>query len=304
MQYIPHQGFEDYHFADLQQGEGLLLIGSFAHAIRGEAKVLLEKIYEIWFDTMTWENYGGTPQINFSVQDTSFSLWIWRASASKEALRQLINEIKRSPLQLTEVYISKRYVLQDGSQGDVINPPHIPIQEVYLDPTQWWEAGFNTQFSAPMSEPINMPQSTAIYKDQKIFELKDSRLFLPDVRVVYGVAGANYISPSKYCATVMDVIKQHFKTYFNELPTLTNRHGKSDKVDLLFNNHRLGYAFYVPRQQMVANYSTSFRFREYEMMLSLRDAINHLHLSPTIHWTKDKAYLINLWEKWVYEQTK
>ncbi len=298
---IPEAGINHANFERLAKNECIDMMFNFAYYLDEDAAALLDKLLNLWINKTNWKEAGGKPVFITEIQENILHLAITNVRSPQKAIRMLVFELQRVPLGLESVYFCGRKVSRKGRMEEVLQEPLTANQVVYNDEQAWWDASFDWEKAPPISEQVERVIATTADGQSQLMEKRGMRLYLDDCRIVYGTAGAEVFSRNNYCTSIATYLTQLFGKYFHGFPPkLLNKYGDPDHVDLLIRQGRQGYRFRLEPALLTVNYPKTFRFKEYELMLLLREAIQTLHLSPVIHWTRDEYYEINLWESWVY----
>jgi hypothetical protein len=201
----------------------------------------------------------------------------------------------------------------DGDRDAIVRSmdPRARPQVEYDDPRDWWRACFDLEAPPPMSED----RVELAYDDNAILEVGETTyaerrglpLHVPDVRICYGLADVVFEEDDPPrggdVARALDgALDHHFRGGDEALrrPSHYNRlleHGAP--LDRIRAGSRVGYscAFTaVDLREFLHDHL--FRYREYELMLALRDAVRALGLEPVICWRRFRGrYVVQMWER-------
>ena len=219
------------------------------------------------------------------------------------AVDTLIQAYSAAEIPLQEVLLIPRTVDQDGRRGEALADPRMPAIEDPPDEAAFWRAVFDTTRPTPPSEdPDGMLSMAAFSKGTKAFELRAMPLYLTDVRIAYGTPRIDVLDADPRSTQVGQVLREKLTQRFvGQVPEFVNNKGEAHQVIRVGHDKRIGYSFAIRRSAeamapLVARYPSSFRFREYELMLALRDTVQSLDLEPVILWLRGDSYIFNLWE--------
>lgn len=175
-------------------------------------------------------------------------------------------------------------------------PTFIPLPED--DDDALWRASFDQTPLAPLPEEAD----PCDYYDPD--EMREIRLpiYDPDVKVICGiVTEVDDLEWEPRATEVARAVIAALDTRFNgAAPQIWNKASEGNgPVDRIEREGRRGYGFAVQMNDdaMFRTYPGAVRFREYELVMALCDAVKALHLEPVVHWTRYDPYIINLWER-------
>lgn len=219
------------------------------------------------------------------------------------AVDTLIQAYRAAEIPLQEVLLIPRTVDEDGRRGEALADPRMPAIEDPADEAAFWRAVFDSTRPTPPSEdPDGMLSMAAFSKGTKAFELRAMPLYLTDVRIVYGTPRVDVFDADPRSTQVGQILREKLNQRFvGQVPEFVNNRGEAHQVMRVGHDKRIGYSFAIRRSAeatapLVARYPSSFRFREYELMLALRDTAQSLDLDPVILWLRGDSYIFNLWE--------
>ena len=210
---------------------------------------------------------------------------------------------RAAEIPLQEVLLIPRTVDKDGRRGEALADPGMPAIEDPADEAAFWRAVFGSKLPAPPSEdPHGMFSMVAFSKGTRAFELRAMPLYLTDVRIVYGTPRVDVFDADPRSTQVGQVLREKLNQRFvGQVPEFVNNKGEAHQVMRVGHDKRIGYSFAIRRSAeamapLMAQYPSSVRFREYELMLALRDTGQLLDLEPVILWLRGDSYIFNLWE--------
>ncbi|NOU33126.1 MAG: hypothetical protein HOO96_34945 [Polyangiaceae bacterium] len=164
----------------------------------------------------------------------------------------------------------------------------------------FWRASFDaTRPAPPFLDPQGMFSVLTLNDGGMVTERRSLLPYAPKLRVGYGLVNVDDRPAEDRDRQVSDGIRRAFEGSFpaGARPPLLNAAGEEDGTcDCISAYGRRGWRFAVDREAMLALYPFDFRYREYELLAGLADAIAALGLAPVIHWDRGGVYLINLWE--------
>ena len=204
--------------------------------------------------------------------------------------------------------------------------PSARRQVEYDDPGEWWRACFDTSAPPPLSED----RAELAKDDDALLEVgattfaehRGVPLHVPGMRICYGLGEVAYDEPGhersplrspppeeeegihrghEVARVLGAALDQRFHVGDAESrPAHYNRLRQPDApFDRIRVGDRIGYssAFRAPDLREFLH-DHLFRYREYELMLAVRDAVGALDLEPVACWRRfNGRYVLQLWER-------
>ena len=300
---VPREGARHPAFDDLSKKDAVQLLLRFEQRkVAPRKQQTLVAQVQRWATSTDWHAAGG--QAAFAPIElgpdcaTVTFIGTTRPAAAIDALLQ---ELRASPQPLREAVIMRRRVGRGSKLGAVLGPA-LPKQRGYKSEGAWWRASFDPKATPPLTEdPAGMFSVVQSESGDRLMELRPVALALPGVRIVYGLAdGIDYPRPSQRAVEVTKVVTTALRDAFGGAsPRLYNADAQPGRpFERIAKDDRRGYVFAISREdEMFALYPRCFRYREYELMCGLVDAIGKLRLEPVIHWLRDHCFMVNLWER-------
>ncbi|MEM7351043.1 MAG: hypothetical protein AAF657_09575, partial [Acidobacteriota bacterium] len=134
------------------------------------------------------------------------------------------------------------------------------------------------------------------------YEIRGIPMFFEDVRIVYGTPKVDFLEADGRSLRVAQVVRRNLRQNFPDAvsPTFIDTSGTPNRVSKMKREGRTGYSFAIRRETdvtpFVVQYPEGFRYREYELLTGIRNAVGELDLEPVIFWHRSSLYVINLWE--------
>ena len=182
--------------------------------------------------------------------------------------------------------------------GDGLDPRAPSFDPEPEDDDALWSAAFGSTHPPTLPEEID----PCDYYDPD--EMSEIRLPIWDssVKIVYGIVNdVEDLEWEPRATEVARVVLAALKDRFGgRAPQLWNKSSEADgPVDRIERDGRKGYGFAVQMNDdaMFRTYPGAVRFREYELVLALCDAVRALDLEPVVQWTRYDPYIVNLWER-------
>ncbi|HET6584363.1 MAG TPA: hypothetical protein VFG69_12965 [Nannocystaceae bacterium] len=165
----------------------------------------------------------------------------------------------------------------------------------------FWRSSFDAaRPTPPVLDPAGMFSMIQLDDGSMVSERRCMMPLLPGIRVGYGLVDVEDREVDERAREVGDTVRRCLDAAFpaGSRPPVFNREADPDGVvDPIAAHGRSGYAFALQREGMIAPYPGTFRYREYELLSGLANAVKELALAPVIHWSRDEVYIVNLWEK-------
>ena len=201
----------------------------------------------------------------------------------------------------------------DGDRDALVRgmDPSARPQVEYDDPEEWWRACFDPSAPPPLSEDraeLARDNNALLEIDRTTFaEQRGLPLHLTQLRICYGLAEARF-DPEEG-ARAADVGRVLQGAIGERLcagdgaiappATYNLRRETGAPLDRIRAGSRVGYscAFHAADlREFLHNHL--FRFREYELMLAVRDTVRALDLEPVVCWRRfNGRYVLQLWER-------
>lgn len=325
--WLPREGLEHPLFASIPEGHAMTVVMGFAEPLEDERAQALQQAVEAWAGAASWG--GGEPgfAVDFNGQYLSVG-WVGVA-ASREPTRELLARLDASGFEVREIALGVREVDDDGNPGSFLGDDRVDLgADGYADllaadeplPDEdddedegegsqrqralmnaFWRASFDVaRPTPPMLDPAGMFSMIQLEDGAMLSERRCVMPLLPGVRVGYGLVDVEDREADARTREIGEVVRRCLDAAFpaGARPTVFNREAEPDGVvDPIAAHERRGYAFALQREQMIAPYPGTFRYREYELLGGLANAVEELGLAPVIHWSRDEVYIVNLWER-------
>jgi hypothetical protein len=200
----------------------------------------------------------------------------------------------------------------DGDRDALVRgmDPTARPQVEYDDPGEWWRACFDPKAAPPLSEDraeLARDNNALLEIDQTTYaEQRGLPLHLSDLRICYGLGDARLAEPSDRGRDVARVLKTAIGEHFGvgeggaAPPVCYNRLLERDApLDRIQAAGRVGYYCVFHALELREFLHTHlFRYREYELMLAIRDTVRALDLEPVVCWRRvNGRYVLQLWER-------
>jgi hypothetical protein len=203
----------------------------------------------------------------------------------------------------------------DGDRDALVRgmDPSARAQVEYDDPDEWWRACFDPQASPPLSEDraeLARDNDALLEVGRTTYaEHRGLPLHLAEIRICYGLADALFAdAESGRGGDVARVLHAAVEERFCAGDTGAGRPSSYNHLlqtdaplDRVRVGGRRGYtcAFRAADLREFLH-GPLFRYREYELMLAVRDTVRALDLEPVVCWGRfNGRYILQLWERGV-----
>jgi hypothetical protein len=220
---------------------------------------------------------------------------------AERALGLLLDVLARTGTPVARAVFTRHRA--DGDRDALVRgmDPNAQPQVEYDDPREWWRACFDAGAPPPLSEDRAelSRDDNALLEDGRTtyVERRGLPLHLPDLRICYGLGDVTFdISPGdsdvarrgEVARALKGAIAERFGAGAIEPAPACVRAGDRAGYSCAFKADGL-------REFLHDNL---FRYREYELMLAIRDVARALDLEPVVCWRRfDRRYVLQLWER-------
>jgi hypothetical protein len=230
---------------------------------------------------------------------------------AERALALLLDALARTGVPVARVVLTR--LRADGDRDALVRgiEPGARPQVEYDDPRTWWEACFDPGAPPPLSE-----DSAELARDDNALlesgrttyaERRGLPLHVADMRICYGLAEGTFGDvPSTRGNDVARALRTAIEERFGEgdgaagPPAFYDRQCRTGaSLDAVSVAGRAGYscAFQCADLREFLH-DHLFRYREYELMLAVRDAVRALDLESVVCWRRFSGrYVLQLWER-------
>lgn len=231
------------------------------------------------------------------VHENLFHARLGNLADPRAEAQRLLDELTAAGVQIKDSFFARWGWRPDGVMGPR-RDPRAPKESIgfatarqYLD--QLWDPGA----PAPASEIESDLKGGFLAQNQLVLEHRGSPLYFPGCRIGYGVAPCVYAPDDERTEQVRRMVVDCFEDGWGTLfkapgrssarPQPIGRDGEIDQVEKILCGTRVGYMFTVEYVQLLDRPSpTSCRYREYELMEAVIDAIGRLGLVPVVTWQR------------------
>ena len=258
--------------------------------------------------------YGGAAHP--MLQKGPIDVWVEMVSAGSgwiEAVRSQLEPGWKALEAWVKSARAKGATITPGAGGarltlEVDDPrPHLEALQTAIDPAHLVELAFvprELRDPRAPSSAATLPEEVdpcGYYEPDEMVEIRIP-IWDPEVTVRYGIADEVEDLEWEPRATEVarGVLAALSERFGGAPPTLWNKSSEANgPVDRIEREGRQGYGFAIQMNDdaMFRTYPGAVRFREYEMVLAMCDAVKALDLEPVVEWSRFDPYVVNLWER-------
>jgi hypothetical protein len=227
---------------------------------------------------------------------TTWRIAVVGADEPRAAMRSLIEAIEKTGLGVREVVFLRRAIGDDGVPGASTDDPRALETEEVGSEDEFWNASFDrSRKPPPVEDPAGMFSMLSMKDGSMVMELRVS-LHVPDVRVAYGLVEVeDRMRDARVKKLSRRIAAALGESFGGKAPDFYDRAARAGGIDCIKRGDRKGYAFAFQREDLLAGMVGRFRYREYELLMGLREVVLSEKLAPVVHWLRDSVYVVNLW---------
>jgi tetratricopeptide (TPR) repeat protein len=300
---IPDKGPAHHLFKGLPENEGISMFFTYKSDFdEGEFKKA-EKAITSWYKGTDWKSMGTYDEkvrLSPIPYKNGFEVHFMGVRSPRKAMEDAIRRFKTIKPDLVELLILRR-ALDKGCDalGPVVEDPTAPEFKVTESEEEFWSLTFDVKKPIPYPEDAKGMLTVFPMNDgSMVTELRGPITYMPGLRISYGLVNVKELACDDASKRAGQLLQKKLAKYFyREMPDVFNKEGELDgPLDRIEKDGRKGFAFALKRDQLVEPYSKRFRYKEYELFSALGEVIKELGLAPVIHWSRDYAYIVNIWE--------
>jgi hypothetical protein len=317
---VPEEGPYNPIFERLDLSDTLHVTMLFAAPLGDAMLDRVEAIAFDWFAKTSWAAPGeepATPQLEDErLTPTCLHLAITNVTTAKSPVADLIAALEMAKVGLHQVILGRRGPNKMRSTLLSLMDPTATRQTRYDDPRSWWSACFDLSCPPPLSEDLGelfIDENTLLEGKKTTFaEYRGLPLHVAGVRICYGMVDFEF-APDESDRRTLDVTRvfrtaldSRFNGFWREpfegtmRPAPYNLKQQRDgALDRIRRDGRVGYScVFTTRDLREFLHGNVFRYREYELMLALRDTVRALDLEPVVCWRRfTRRYVVQMWER-------
>lgn len=327
---VPREGFAHPVLESIPEDHVLDMVLGFAEPLTPQATEKLKTTVDGWAEALE-RTSEGRAQFRIGFNGQAFTVALFGVERPHPHLDALVPAVKEAGLAPAEIVYGVQEVGAGGEAGSFVEDPRIDMgsesfgelvtpqdradavtvkavragsddgdEDNDAKMLAFWRACFDaTRPAPPFLDPQGMFSVLTLNDGGMVTERRSLLPYAPHLRVGYGLASVDDRPVEERDRQVSEGIRRALEGSFpaGARPPLLNAAGDEDgPCDCIVAYGRRGWRFAVDREAMLALYPFDFRYREYELLAGLADAIAALGLAPVIHWDRGGVYLINLWE--------
>ena len=314
---VPEDGPENPLFARVEKADSIHVTIAFARAL-GDAELdAVERIALGWYRDAEWQ--GTPPQLeNETLVPTCLHLAITGVTTARAPLTTLIDALRRAGVPLHQVILGRFGPDKVRATLLALMDPGAPREARYDDEGAWWRACFDASSAPPLSEDQGelftdenaLIEGVIEGRGTTFAEHRGLPLHVPGMRICYGVGDFQFTEGDRRSMEVTRVFRAALDVRFRGCwpepfegmvrPAAYNVKGQRDgALDRIQKDGKVGYScLFTTRDLREFLHGHVFRYREYELMLALRDTARALDLEAVVCWKRfTRRYVIQLWER-------
>jgi hypothetical protein len=335
---VPAEGLAHRGFANAGVDDAVRATLCFGRTPAKEQIVRIEQTIRNWRELLAFDG-PSEPTTSTWIADYATSVRVEGTADPVGALELLLASLRALDLPI-----------QDATFARFREDPEVPFVEQTMYPGKhavphpddprgatsfpdfdaYMRAAFDSREIPPRSENRQYlraarynPRTESLAFDERVFSL-----YLPDVRICYGVTSGEVVEPDDRTEEIADAVQEALAERFDrakiwvypgnrewEVPTPMTRDG-DEGVEKLVACGRVGYCFGIDASNLLQDVGPDvFRYREPELMEALAAVIRRLGLAPVLTWQRfgdpldvlsypgiahpmnPTTYAINLWER-------
>jgi hypothetical protein len=304
---VPEDGADNPAFIDVEPSDAIHATFLFAPPLADAELDVAERVVLAWFAGAEWG--GALPElVDDALTPTSLHVAVTGVRSARAALSSLVDAFARARLPTSRVVLAR--LRGDGDRAALVRAmdPELAAQVRYVDAGEWWRACFDRSAAPPLSEDA----LALAHDDNAILEVarttfaerRGMPLHVAGLRVCWGLGELGFAEPSERADQVARALGAALRARFGEgsgrpAPVTFDRQARAESVDRIVAGDRTGYSCVVHASELREFlHGHAFRYREHELMLAARDAINALGLEAVVCWRRfTDRYVLQLWEK-------
>jgi hypothetical protein len=228
---------------------------------------------------------------------TTFRIGVVGVDDPRAAMRSLVEAVQKTGFGVREVVFLRRTIDEDGIPGSTVDDPRMLATEDVGSEDEFWSASFDlARTPPPVEDPAGMFSMLQMKDGSMVMELRVS-LHIPDVRVSYGLVEVDDRPSDARSGKLSKRVAGALRSSFGgKPPDFYDREARAGGIDCIARGDRKGYAFAFQRDDLLASMVGRFRYREYELLMAMREVVLGEKLAPVVHWLRDSVYIVNLWQ--------
>ena len=253
-----------------------------------------------WFAAAEWG--GELPTlVDERLTSSCLHVAVTGVRTAERALGYLLEVLARTGVPVARAMFTR--LRADGDRDALVRgmDPSARAQVEYDDPRAWWEACFDESAAPPLSEDraeLARDDNALLETGSTTYvERRGLPLHVRGMRICYGLGETTTeISSDDADGARARTVARVLRKALEERLCASQRDVPLRRVRA---GDRAGYMCTFRASDLREFlHDHLFRYREYELMLALREAIRTLNLEPVVCWRRfDRRYVVQLWER-------
>lgn len=231
------------------------------------------------------------------VHEQLFHVRVGNLADPRSAVRSLIGELTAAGVRVKDSFFARWQWRPDGVMGPYPDPDAPRGVTGFTNAREYLDQLWDLDAEPPASELESDLKGGFFSQDELILEHRGAPLHFPGFRVAYGTAPFREVPADERTEQVRRTLIESFIDGWRTLykapgkghsrPQPLARDGAIDQVDKIECGTRVGYVFSVEAVELLDRPSPSTcRFREYELIEAILDAVTRLGLAPVVTWQR------------------
>ena len=295
---VPEEGYESPLFVSVETADTVEATVFFQQTLDDDQLDAAERAVLGWFAGADW---GGRMPILVAetLTEARLHVAVTGVGTAERALGLLLEALAATGVPVARAVFTR--LRADGDRDALVrgmDPSAVPQVE-YDDPREWWRACFDAEASPPLSEDraeLARDDNALLESGHTTFaERRGLPLHVRAMRICYGLGEARFLEAAGARATeVAHALRAAIAQRFGPgergaaPPASYNRLKQTDApLDSIVAAGRAGYSCAFQSVDLLEFlHDHLFRYREYELMLAVRDVVRALDLEPVVCWRR------------------
>lgn len=296
---VPREGLCNPVFDGMGATEDLIVSMSFLPGLTDEQVRVVHR----WLRSLSEPGGLGDPLVSPLaatepfVHEHLFHARLGNLHDPRGAVQRLIDKLTVAGAQIQDSFYACWEWRPDGIMGPRPDPrAPTPATEISTM-TDYLDRLWDPRLAPPNSEVDTDLVGGFVVLDQLVLEHRGSALYFPEARIGYGLAPFTLCPvdrrTSEVRRTVIASLAAGWRTLFkapgkgHARPQPVSSTGIADQIDKIACGTRVGYLLSIEAVELMDRPSPqACRFREYELMEALLDAVAQLALAPVVTWQR------------------
>ena len=296
---VPREGLDNPAFDGAGDVEDLIVSLSFLPALTDEQMLLIHR----WLRGLATAPGRGDPTVSPLavaepfVHEHLFHARVGNLRDPRAEVRSLIGELVANGAQIRDAF----YACWEWKSNGIMGPrgdPRAPAEVTGVSSArEYLDRLWDPRSAPPASELDADLKGGFMSMGELVLEHRGAPLFFPGARIGYGIVPFERLQPDRRTEQVrralVGALDEEWKGLFKApgrgqlRPQPVNSEGAIDQIEKIACGTRVGYLFSIETVQLLTRPSPqSCRFREYELMEAVLDAVGQLGLASVVMWQR------------------